>query len=323
MRFLAVSRRVFFGTLLLVSAAVQAAYPDKPIKIIVPAFPGSPPDALSRVIGNGLAKQLGQAVVVENKGGAGGNIGTQALTHAPADGYTLAYANNQTMATNEFLFNKLPYDPQTLTPVIGLASTSAMLLVGNDVPVKTVQELITYVKTTKQPVQYGSGGTGSSSHLGAELFKTKEGLQAATHIPYKGAAPAMTDLIAGNIHYLFDNIVTSAPQVQSGKVRALAVTSAERSPLFPQLPTMQEAGVKGFVMNAWGGIVTPPGTPRDVVMKLNTALNAVLKDPVVVDQLERMAFKPLGGTPEDFRKLTDSERVIWGAVVKQSGARVE
>ncbi|WP_395024066.1 Bug family tripartite tricarboxylate transporter substrate binding protein [Comamonas odontotermitis] len=303
--------------------AAQAAYPDKPIKIIVPGVAGGSPDVLTRLIGNELSKKLGQPVVIDNKGGAGGNIGIQALVSAAPDGYTLAYGNNATLTTNEFLFSRLPYNPQTLVMVGGIATTSSFLLVNNNVPARTVAELVAYGKKADKPLQYGSGGIGTTSHLGAELFKTKMGLQSAEHIPYKGSPQAMGDLMAGSLQFYFENIVTAAPQVQAGKVRALAVTSTERSPQFPDLPTMQEAGVPGFVMNAWGGLVAPPGTPRDVVMALNTALNDVLKTPEIVAQLDRMAFKPLGGPPEAFKTLADSERAQWGAVVKASGAKVD
>ncbi|MGF6211600.1 Bug family tripartite tricarboxylate transporter substrate binding protein [Comamonas sp. 4034] len=303
--------------------AAQAAYPDKPIKIIVPGVAGGSPDVLTRLIGNELSKKLGQPVVIDNKGGAGGNIGIQALVSAAPDGYTLAYGNNATLTTNEFLFSRLPYNPQTLVLVGGIATTSSFLLVNNNVPAKTVTELVAYGKKADKPLQYGSGGIGTTSHLGAELFKTKMGLQSAEHIPYKGSPQAMGDLMAGSLQFYFENIVTAAPQVQAGKVRALAVTSKERSPQFPDLPTMQEAGVPGFVMNAWGGLVAPPGTPRDVVMALNTALNDVLKTPEIIAQLDRMAFKPLGGPPEAFKTLADSERAQWGAVVKASGAKVD
>lgn len=303
--------------------AAQAAYPDKPIKIIVPGVAGGSPDVLTRLIGNELSKKLGQPVVIDNKGGAGGNIGIQALVSAAPDGYTLAYGNNATLTTNEFLFSRLPYNPQTLVLVGGIATTSSFLLVNNNVPAKTVAELVAYGKKADKPLQYGSGGIGTTSHLGAELFKTKMGLQSAEHIPYKGSPQAMADLMAGSLQFYFENIVTAAPQVQAGKVRALAVTSKERSPQFPDLPTMQEAGVPGFVMNAWGGLVAPPGTPRDVVMALNIALNDVLKTPEIIAQLDRMAFKPLGGPPEAFKTLADSERAQWGAVVKASGAKVD
>ncbi|MDR2328659.1 MAG: tripartite tricarboxylate transporter substrate binding protein [Comamonas sp.] len=317
------SRRLAIAAFCSLACAAFAAYPDRPLKIIVPSVAGSSPDVLTRLIANGLSLQLGKPVVIENRGGAGGNIGMQALMAAAPDGYTLGYGNNATLTTNEFLFSKLPYDPRALVAVGGMATTSSFLLVNMQMPVTTLEELVTYVRSAGKPVQYGSGGIGTTSHLGAELFKTRMGLESAQHIPYKGSPQALNDLVGGSLHYYFENIVTAAPQLQAGKVRALAVTSAQRDVQYPHIPTMQEAGVPGFVMNAWGGLLVPPGTPREVVVHLNTALNQVLKTPEIRAQLEKMAYTPLPGTPEDFQALADSERARWGEVVKASGAKVD
>jgi len=317
------SRRLAIAAFCSLACAAFAAYPDRPLKIIVPSVAGSSPDVLTRLIANGLSLQLGKPVVIENRGGAGGNIGMQALMAAAADGYTLGYGNNATLTTNEFLFSKLPYDPRALVAVGGMATTSSFLLVNMQMPVTTLEELVTYVRSAGKPVQYGSGGIGTTSHLGAELFKARMGLESAQHIPYKGSPQALNDLVGGSLHYYFENIVTAAPQLQAGKVRALAVTSAQRDVQYPHIPTMQEAGVPGFVMNAWGGLLVPPGTPREVVVHLNTALNQVLKTPEIRAQLEKMAYTPLPGTPEDFQALADSERARWGEVVKASGAKVD
>lgn len=317
------SRRLAIAAFCSLACAASAAYPDRPLKIIVPSVAGSSPDVLTRLIANGLSLQLGKPVVIENRGGAGGNIGMQALMAAAPDGYTLGYGNNATLTTNEFLFSKLPYDPRALVAVGGMATTSSFLLVNMQMPVTTLEELVTYVRSAGKPVQYGSGGIGTTSHLGAELFKTRMGLESAQHIPYKGSPQALNDLVGGSLHYYFENIVTAAPQLQAGKVRALAVTSAQRDAQYPHIPTMQEAGVPGFVMNAWGGLLVPPGTPREVVTQLNAALNQVLKTPEIRAQLEKMAYTPLPGTPEDFQALADSERARWGEVVKASGAKVD
>ncbi|MCD2167371.1 Bug family tripartite tricarboxylate transporter substrate binding protein [Comamonas koreensis] len=317
------SRRLAIAAFCSLACAAFAAYPDRPLKIIVPSVAGSSPDVLTRLIANGLSLQLGKPVVIENRGGAGGNIGMQALMAAAPDGYTLGYGNNATLTTNEFLFSKLPYDPRALVAVGGMATTSSFLLVNMQMPVTTLEELVTYVRSAGKPVQYGSGGIGTTSHLGAELFKARMGLESAQHIPYKGSPQALNDLVGGSLHYYFENIVTAAPQLQAGKVRALAVTSAQRDVQYPHIPTMQEAGVPGFVMNAWGGLLVPPGTPREVVVHLNTALNQVLKTPEIRAQLEKMAYTPLPGTPEDFQALADSERARWGEVVKASGAKVD
>ncbi|QMV72520.1 tripartite tricarboxylate transporter substrate binding protein [Comamonas piscis] len=317
------SRRWLMAAAGLLACTAHAAYPDKPIKIIVPSVAGSSPDVLVRLVGNALSLQLGKPVVIENKGGAGGNIGMQALASSAPDGYTLGYGNNATLTTNEFLFSKLPYDPRSLLPVGGIATTSSFLLVHPEVPVNSVEELVTYIRSSDAAMHYGSGGIGTTSHLGAELFKTKMGLRSAVHVPYKGSPQALNDLVGGSLQFYFENIVTAAPQLQASKLRALAVTSAKRSPQYPHIPTMQEAGVQGFVMNAWGGLLVPPGTPRDVVERLNTALNQVLQSPDIKAQLEKMAYIPLAGMPEDFKALADAERAHWGAVVKASGARVE
>ncbi len=317
------SRRLAIAAFCSLACAAFAAYPDRPLKIIVPSVAGSSPDVLTRLIANGLSLQLGKPVVIENRGGAGGNIGMQALMAAAPDGYTLGYGNNATLTTNEFLFSKLPYDPRALVAVGGMATTSSFLLVNMQMPVTTLEELVTYVRSAGKPVQYGSGGIGTTSHLGAELFKARMGLESAQHIPYKGSPQALNDLVGGSLHYYFENIVTAAPQLQAGKVRALAVTSAQRDVQYPHIPTMQEAGVPGFVMNAWGGLLVPPGTPREVVVHLNTGLIQVLKTPEIRAQLEKMAYTPLPGTPEDFQALADSERARWGEVVKASGAKVD
>ncbi len=317
------SRRWLMAAAGLLACTAHAAYPDKPIKIIVPSVAGSSPDVLVRLVGHALSLRLGKPVVIENRGGAGGNIGMQALASSAPDGYTLGYGNNATLTTNEFLFSKLPYDPRSLLPVGGIATTSSFLLVHPEVPVHSVEELVTYIRSADATMHYGSGGIGTTSHLGAELFKTRMGLSSAVHVPYKGSPEALIDLVAGSLQFYFEIIVTAAPHLKAGKLRALAVTSARRSSQYPDIPTMQEAGVQGFVMNAWGGLLLPPGTPRDLLVQLNSALNEVLQSPDIQAQLAKMAYIPLAGTPEDFKALADAERAHWGAVVKASGARVE
>lgn len=317
------SRRWLMAAAGLLACTAHAAYPDKPIKIIVPSVAGSSPDVLVRLVGHALSLRLGKPVVIENRGGAGGNIGMQALASSAPDGYTLGYGNNATLTTNEFLFSKLPYDPRSLLPVGGIATTSSFLLVHPEVPVHSVEELVTYIRSADAAMHYGSGGIGTTSHLGAELFTTRMGLSSAVHVPYQGSPQALNDLVAGSLQFYFENIVTAAPHLKAGKLRALAVTSARRSSQYPDIPTMQEAGVQGFVMNAWGGLLLPPGTPRDLLMQLNSALNQVLQLPDIQAQLAKMAYIPLAGTPEDFKALADAERAHWGAVVKASGARVE
>ncbi|MET1116468.1 MAG: tripartite tricarboxylate transporter substrate binding protein [Comamonas sp.] len=302
--------------------AAQAAYPERAIRFIVPAAAGGGPDVVSRLFAEKMAKRLGQPVVIDNKPGAAGNIGMQALQNAAPDGYTIAYGNNATLATNEFLFSKLPYDPQKLEPIVLTNRGSSLLVVNNDVPVKNVQELVQYTKEHANKVSFASGGTGTSGHVGAELFKVMTGAK-GLHIPYKGGPQAVNDVIAGNVQFLFDNISSVGAMVNGGKLRALAVTTKERSPLFPNIPTMDEAGVKGFEMSAWGALVAPPGTPVEIIKRLNFEFNEVAKDPEIVAHVQKMGSRLVGSTPDELRSFIASERLKWGAVVRKSGAKVD
>jgi tripartite-type tricarboxylate transporter receptor subunit TctC len=318
------SFRTLLASLLvaLSASASQAAWPERPLRIIVPAAAGGSPDIVCRIVGEELARRLGQPVIVENRPGAAGNIGLQALQTAAPDGYTIGYGNNATLATNQFLFSRLPYDPDRLLPIVALVSTSSLLVVNKDLPVRNVRELIAFGKRTGPGLSFGSAGTGTASHLGAELLKTLTGMS-GQHVPYKGGPQAITDLMGGNVQFIFDNIASVGPSVAAGKVRAIAVTAKKRSPLFPDVPTLDEAGVPGFEMTAWGGLVAPPGTPQEVVSRINKEVNAMFKDEKVRAQLERQAFSPIGGTPQRFSELMASERSKWGDVVRKSGAKVD
>ena len=317
------TRRAFTAMSLALSVtAAHAEWPEKPIRIIVPSAAGGAPDIVVRVFATDLAKRLNQPVVVDNRPGAGGNIGMQALMTAPPDGYTIAYGNNATLATNEFLFSKLPYDPSKMEPIIDILTAGSVLVVNKDLPVRSVQDLVRYAKEQKTPISFASGGTGTSGHLGAELFKTMAGFE-GQHIPYKGGPNAINDLIAGNVTFLFDNIASAGPNINGGRLRALAVTMKTRSPLFPDVPTMDEAGVKGFEMSAWGGFMAPPGTPKAIVARLNKEFNALLKDDKILAQLAKIAINPVGGTPEAFTAHINAERAKWGEIVRKSGAKVD
>nr|WP_255650899.1 tripartite tricarboxylate transporter substrate binding protein [Cupriavidus sp. DB3] len=302
--------------------SAQAAWPEKPIKLIVPTAAGGAPDIVARLFGDALSKRLGQAIVVENRPGAGGNIGMQALLQAPADGYTIAYGNNATLATNRFLYSRLPYDPDKLVPIVGLVTTFNILAVNNALPVKSVRELIAYAQANPGKLSMGSAGNGTTSHLGGELFKTLAHLN-IEHVPYKGSTPALQDLVGNNVQLMFDNVPSIGPYVSSNKVRALAVTSTRRSPHFPQVPTMDEAGIKGYELTAWAGLVGAPGMPAEVVDRLNREVNAVIRDPGFRAQLDRLSFEPLGGSPRDFQALVTSETVKFGELVRKSGAKVD
>ncbi|WP_265632461.1 Bug family tripartite tricarboxylate transporter substrate binding protein [Cupriavidus cauae] len=310
------------GAIGMAMPSAQAAWPEKPIKLIVPTAAGGAPDIVARLFGDALSKRLGQAIVVENRPGAGGNIGMQALLQAPADGYTIAYGNNATLATNRFLYSRLPYDPDKLVPIVGLATTFNILAVNNALPVKSVRELIAYAQANPGKLSMGSAGNGTTSHLGGELFKTLAHLN-IEHVPYKGSTPALQDLVGNNVQLMFDNVPSIGPYVSSNKVRALAVTSTRRSPHFPQVPTMDEAGIKGYELTAWAGLVGAPGMPAEVVDRLNREVNAVIRDPGFRAQLDRLSFEPLGGSPRDFQALVTSETVKFGELVRKSGAKVD
>ncbi|MCA7086774.1 tripartite tricarboxylate transporter substrate binding protein [Cupriavidus sp. DB3] len=310
------------GAIGMAMPSAQAAWPEKPIKLIVPTAAGGAPDIVARLFGDALSKRLGQAIVVENRPGAGGNIGMQALLQAPADGYTIAYGNNATLATNRFLYSRLPYDPDKLVPIVGLVTTFNILAVNNALPVKSVRELIAYAQANPGKLSMGSAGNGTTSHLGGELFKTLAHLN-IEHVPYKGSTPALQDLVGNNVQLMFDNVPSIGPYVSSNKVRALAVTSTRRSPHFPQVPTMDEAGIKGYELTAWAGLVGAPGMPAEVVDRLNREVNAVIRDPGFRAQLDRLSFEPLGGSPRDFQALVTSETVKFGELVRKSGAKVD
>lgn len=277
---------------------------------------------VSRLIGNELGKRLGQPVVIDNRPGAGGNIGMQALMSATPDGYTLGYGNNATLATNESLYTKLSYDPGKLVPVVALVSTSNLLVVNKNLPVATVQELVAYAKKNPGRLSMGSAGSGTTSHLGGELFKSMAGIQ-IQHVPYKGSPQAIQDLMGNSVQLMFDNIPSIGSSVSAEKVRALAVTSKRRSPLFPGIPTMDEAGIRGYEMIAWGGLVAMPGIPAEVVQRINTEVNEILSDERIKAQLARIAFDALGGTSQQFQTLIAAERNKWGDIVRKSGAKID
>ncbi|VFR20318.1 Tricarboxylate transport protein TctC [plant metagenome] len=324
----ALLRALLCSTLALGTAAspslhAQATWPDKPVRLIVPSAAGGSPDILCRYLASELAKRLGQPVVVENRPGAGGNIGIQAVARSEPDGYTLGYGNIATLAINRSLFSSLPYDPERdLAPVIAAVTTANLLVVNAALPVKSVADLVAYARERPGQVTMASAGNGTTSHLGGELFKDIEQLE-VLHVPYRGSPQAIQDLMGGNVQFMFDNLPSILPSVTGGKVRALAVTSTTRSALVPDVPTMQEAGVKDYDMQAWGGFVLPAGTPDPIIQRLNTTFNEMLADPAVKAKLADLAFDTLGGTPDDLRALMDRETRKWGEIVRASGARVD
>jgi len=311
------------GALAPAAAFAQPAYPNKIITIIVPFAAGGTTDILARVIAQGLTSELGQSVVVDNRAGAGGNIGGQLAARAPADGYTLFMGTVGTHAINAALYKKMPFDPiKDFAPLTRVANVPNLLVANPSQPYKTVQELIAYAKANPGKVNFGSSGSGSSIHLSGELFKSlaKVDMQ---HVPYKGSAPAVTDLLGNQIGIMFDNMPSAIQHVRSGKLRPIAVTTAKRSPELPDVPTIAEAGVPGYEATSWFGMFAPANTPAPIVAQLNKALVKVLAQPDIKKKINEQGAETAGETPEQFAAFIQTEAVKWGKVVKESGASVD
>ena len=305
----------------LLGTASAQVYPSKPIKWIVPYPPAGTTDVLARIVAQWLSENLGQQVVVENRAGGGNNIGTEAVVNAPADGYTMLLVN-PAHGINASLYKKLSFNfIRDIAPVAGLVRTPNVMVVTNGLPVKTVAEFIAYCKANPSKVNMASSSSGTSTHLSGELFKSMTGCN-MVHIPYKGAGPVLTDLIGGQVQVFFDNLPSSAGHIKGGSIRALAVTSAAREPSFPDLPTVGET-VPGYEATAWFGIGMPKGTPKDVINKINAAVNKALADPKMRERLAQLGGAPIPGTPEDFGKIIATETEKWAKVVASSGATVD
>jgi len=299
-------------------AAAQAPWPNKPIRIVVTFPPGGAPDTLARILADKWAS-LGQPVTVDNKPGAGGNIGTDLVAKSAPDGATMVIGTVGTHGINASLYPNLPYHPQRdFTPITFLASTPNLLVVNNTVPAKTTQELIELAKKT--PLTFGSSGSGTSIHLSGELFNTLAGVK-MQHIPYKGRAQAIPDLLGGRITMIFDNMPSALPLVKSGELRAIAVTSAQRSPAAPQIPTLAESGLPGFEATSWFALFAPAGLPRETQMKINAETARVLAMPDVKEKLATLGLEAAPGTPDQLATLVQSEMTKWAKVVKESGAK--
>lgn len=305
------------------SLPAAAAYPEKPIRMVVPSGAGGAPDVLMRTLCDQLSKQLGVPIMIDNKPGASYVIGTMDVVKAAPDGYTLGYGNIVSLATNRGLLSNLPYDvDKDLTLVSNAFKVVNMMIVNNNLPVHNVKELIDYAKKNPGKIAFGSGGNGTTDHLGVELFKSMTGTF-LLHVPYKATPAALTDLQAGQIQLMMSNTPIAGPAAQSGRVRALAVSSKTRSPAYPDVPTLDEAGVKGFEVISWGGVIGPANMPKDVVARLNTEIRKALASPAVQERFKALGAEADPSTPEEFRELSRRETVKWAQVIKFSGAKVD
>ncbi len=301
--------------------AHAADYPVKPVKWVVPYPPAGTTDVLARIVAQWLSEKMGQPFVVENKPGAGNNIGTEAVVNAAPDGYTMLLVNPAN-GINASLYKTMNYNfIRDITPVAGLVRTPNVMEITNSLKVTTVQEFIAYCKANPGKLNMASSGSGTSVHLSGELFKSMTGCN-MVHVPYKGAGPALIDLIGGQVDVLFDNLPSSVVHIKAGKVRALAVTSEQREPSMAQLPTVGET-VPGYEATAWFGIGMPKGTPREIIDKVNAEVNRALADPKMRERLAELGGKSIAGTPEDFGKIIAAETAKWEKVVTSSGAKVE
>ncbi len=304
-----------------VSSAV-AAYPEKPIRFVIPSAAGGSPDVLMRILAQQLSTQLGVPIVIENRPGASFVIGTMEIVRALPDGYTLGYGNIVSLAINRSLLDKVPYDiERDLTLVANCVRVFNLLAVNKNLPVSSIQELIEYARKNPGRLVMASGGNGTTGHLGGELFKAMTGTF-ILHVPYRGSPQAINDLIAGEANLMFDNLSSITPHVKAGRVRGLAVSGPRRSPVFPDLPAIGEI-VPGYETVAWGGVIGPANLPRDVVARLNAELKKALASPAVQERYKQLDTETDGGSPEEFLALAKRETVKWAEVIKRSGAKVD
>jgi tripartite-type tricarboxylate transporter receptor subunit TctC len=310
------------AALLPAMACAQAAWPDKPVRVIVPWVPGGITDILARLVALKLSAQFGQQFVIDNKGGAGGNIGAEMVAKAPADGYTLLLTNPGAFATNQYLYNDMRYKPSDFAPIIVLAKFPNALIVNKNLPVKTAMELVEYAKKNPTALNGGSSGAGSSGHLSLEMFKSMTGAP-VQNVFYKGAAPTMLDLVAGRIQVVLDNVPGYLSELQAGRLRMLAVGTKARLPTFPDVPTLDEAGVKGYESSVWYALAAPRGTPQAIIQKLNAAAQAALGAPDVQERIKALQGISVGGSPDDAGRFFVEESQRWKVIIDKSGAKAE
>jgi tripartite-type tricarboxylate transporter receptor subunit TctC len=311
------------ATVICFTSVAPAAYPDKPIRLVVPFPAGGATDFMARGLAQKLGEGLGQTVVVDNRGGAGGSVGAEAVATAAPDGYTLLFSTMGVLAINPSLYKSLRYDPaKSFVPVSLTHATANMLVVHPSIPANSVPELIAYAKANPDKLTFGSAGNGTSSHLSGELFKSMAGID-ITHVPYKGTGPALTDLLTGRISMMIDTVSVHVENVRAGKLRALGVTSSKRAPNLPDVPTIAEAGLPGYDVSIWLGVLAPVGTPAEVVDRLNTEIGRAMSAADIKAQLTKAGIEPLHSTSLEFAATIRNDTAKWSKVVKASGATVD
>jgi tripartite-type tricarboxylate transporter receptor subunit TctC len=307
----------------LAPVATGQAWPTKPIKLVAPSTPGDAPDVIARMVAEKLSIALGQQVVVDNKPGAGGVVGSDAVAKSAPDGYTLIMGNAGSHGINAAVYSKLPYDIQRdFAPVSQVAIAPNVMVINPNVPAQSVAEFIAYAKSQPGKLSYASGGNGSSAHMSMELFKSMAGLD-IQHIPYKGSSPALTDVVAGQVVVFIGNMPPTVPLVKAGKLRALGVTTKSRSALMPELPTIAEAALPGYETVAWFGVLAPAGTPPDVVNRLSHEIAKIAKSPEMREKLLAMGAEPVGSTPEEFKGVIDRDIAKWKPLAQKVGIKVD
>ncbi len=304
-------------------ASAQSSFPNKPVKIIVPFPPGGGNDVIARVIGQKLTDRWGQPVVIDNRAGANGIVGLQALMQSPPDGYTLAVGAAGPLAVNPSLYARLPYDPvKDFAAVTNLVNYPLLLVVHPSVPARTTREVVALAKSKPGQLSYASPGSGNSGHLAGELFNSMAGVH-TLHVPYKGQGPALTDLLSGQVQMLYSSIPSVINQVKTGQLRAIAVGSAKRLPSLPDIPTIAESGVPGYEAYSWVGLVAPANTPSDIVHKIYRDVSDILKQPDVAEKLNQQGALPVGDTPEEFSQYIKAEVAKWGQVVRNANIKLD
>ncbi len=311
------------GWVALLPGLARGEYPDRPIRLVVPFPAGGGADNLARIVMPRAAQALGRPIVIDNRPGAGGNVGAEIVARAAPDGYTLLYGTNGTHSINQTLYGNLRFDPvKDFAPVSRMTVIAALLFVYPELPVHSVQELVRYAKANPGMLHFASAGNGTTSHLAGELFRTMAGID-IVHVPYRGGALAAADVMSGQVGMMIDVMPNAYPLVKGGRVRGLAVTTAQRSPSAPELPTVAESGLPGFEVSAWDGILAPAGTPAPIVDRLNAAIRMALDDPQVRETLRANGAQPVPGTPAEFASHIFNSTDRWAKVVRQSGAKVD